>query len=50
MAEQLMAEQRSGPNGTPGMFKTTDGGATWSAINKELAGIIGTRTPIRRRW
>jgi photosystem II stability/assembly factor-like uncharacterized protein len=34
------------PDGTPSLFKTTDGGATWSAINSGLAGIIGTRTPI----
>src|SRR5260370_1026947 len=35
------------PDGTPSLFKTTYGGATWSAINSGLAGIIGTRTPIK---
>jgi photosystem II stability/assembly factor-like uncharacterized protein len=34
------------PDGTPGLFKTTDGGTTWSAISADLAGIIGTSTPI----
>lgn len=34
------------PDGTPGMFRSIDGGAAWFAINTGLAGIIGTRTPI----
>jgi photosystem II stability/assembly factor-like uncharacterized protein len=34
------------PDGTPGMFKSIDGGATWSGIGAGLEGIVGTRTPI----
>jgi photosystem II stability/assembly factor-like uncharacterized protein len=29
-----------------GLFKTTDGGATWARINEGLASLIATRSPV----